>query len=490
MKTLEERVRAATTATAAEITPGSIPPISLISLQQGSEPDRRRPAPGGPGRSRSRWLRLLVPVAAAAAVVTVIAAAVAVTRIAHHAGAGGGKLPAGTVPLAAAPASGARTARGGTAAASALPPYYVSLEPGPLSGGSTRAVVRATATGKALATITPPSPYPNFTAVTAAADDRTFVLAADNDLALIQAQERQAITQKSGAPQGDGASGLRSLLGPGRRIPSSVTVPPEKFFLLRLDPADGTATLSALPTPAEPADEVNDIALAPDGSRLAIALTGAGAGAGAGAAEQQITVVSLGTGSARTWQGPSQEGYYLGGVVLGANPLSWTADGRTLAFEEESPLRGRPQPGQPIYSIQVRLLDTAAPGVDLWSSRAVTISGAPGQAMNITNAMITPDGTRIVAPVETQTAREVAEYSASTGDLVAVLGVRHFQQAYDGGAPTLFWTSFSGSMVIVYDATQGSPLLTSNGGLTPFVLAEVTGSQFKPLPGPDSWGAW
>jgi hypothetical protein len=484
MKTLEDRVRAATRATAAEITPGSIPPLSLVSGQPRSEPHRRRPVPAGPGRGRSRWLRLLIPVMAAAAVAAVVAAAVVVTRIAHHAGTGGGKLPAGTVRLAAAPA-GARTPRGGSAAASALPPYYVALEPGPLSAGSTRAVVRATANGKTLATITPPSPYPNFTAVTAAADDRTFVLAADNNLALIQVQARQLINSR-GPAHGHGTRGSPPALGPGRRIPASVTVPPEKFFLLRLDPADGTAALSALPVPEEPAGEVNDIAVAPDGSRLAIALSGAGD------AEQKITVVSLRTGSARTWQGPSQASPYIGGVVRGGNPLSWTADSRTLAVEEEAPMgRGtQPQPGQPTYGIQVRLLDTAAPGDDLWSSRAVTISGAPADATLITNAMITPDGTEIVAPVETQTTREVAEYSARTGSLVAVLGVRHFQQAYDGGAPTLFWTNSSGSIVIVYDATQGSPLLTSDGGLTPFALAEVTGSQFTPLPGSDSWGAW
>jgi hypothetical protein len=437
MKMLEDRVRAATRATAAGITPGSIPPLSLARPQPHEEP-RGSSFPGGAGRGRARNLRLLVPVAAAAAVVAVVA----VTSLADHTGAG--RLPAGTVPLAAAPAGGTGTGTGtaprGTEGT--VPPYYVTLEPGPLSGASTRAVVRATATGKALATVTPPSPFPNFSAVTAAADDQTFVLAAQNNAELSRA--------------------------------------PEKFFLLRLDPASGTATLSALPIPEEPASEVLDIALAPDGGRLAIALSPLGDAE----QEQEIAVVNLRTGSERTWQGPTRGSYYLGGVVLGANALSWTADGRTLAFEETAALPGRRQPGQPIYSIRVQLLDTAAPGDDLWSSRTVAISGSA------TNAMITPDGAMIVAPVVTQTTREVAEYSASTGNLVAVLGVRHFEQAYDGGGPTLFWTNASGSAVIVYDAKQGSPLLTSDGGLTPFVLAVVTGSQFTPLPGSDSWGAW
>jgi hypothetical protein len=456
MNTLEDRVRAATRATAAEIAPGSIPPLSLAARRRPDRERRQRPVLDGLGGGRPGWRRLLVPAAAAAAVVAVVAAALVVTHVT-----GGSRLPAGTFPLAAAPTGATSTGGGSTAPesssaarvtqSSALPAYYVSLEPGPLSGGSTQAVVRATATGKAVATIKPPSPYPNFDMVTAAADDRTFVLAVDNYAAATQ-------------------------------LKASVPVPPVKFFLLRLDPAAGTATLSALPVPGEPADELVNIALAPDGSRLAIGLsTNTG---------QEITVVNLRTGSARTWQGQNQGGadiqgkYYMGGVVQGGNPLSWTADGRTLAFEEMAPLPRLAQPRWPVYSIQVRLLDTTAPGDDLWSSRAVTISG------DATNAMITPDGTRIVAPVVTQTARQVAEYSASTGDILTIMGVRHFAHANYGGAPTLFWTSSSGSTVIVYDATQGSPLLTANGGLTPFVLAAVTGSQFTPLPGSDSWGAW
>lgn len=423
MNTLEDQVRSATRATAAEIEPGSIGPLSLARRQLHHELPRWL-APGRPSRGRTRWQRLLAPAAAAAAVVAMVAAALAVTHIAHQPG--GSRLPAGAVPLAA-PTSGTGTPAIG------LPPYYVSLEPGPLSGNSTRAVVRATATGKALATVTPPRPFLNFSEVTAAADDRTFVLAADD-------------------------------------------ASKEKCFLLRLDPANGAATLSAPPIPDEPAGHVVDIALAPDGSKLAIASE-------PGNTEVEITVISLETGAARTWEGPIQGSYYISGVVQTGNALSWTADGQTLAFEQEA-VRGNRQSGPETPSIQVRLLDTAAPGDDLWSSRAVAISG------NATNAMITPDGTRIVAPVDTQTTRGVAEYSARTGRLLAVLGIRHFRNADYGGGPALFWTNPSGSTVIVHDAKAGSPLLTSNGGLTPFVLAKVTGSQFTPLPGSDSWGAW
>lgn len=67
------------------------------------------------------------------------------------------------------------------------PEFYVALEligdgqccrPGLPSAPLTEAVVRVTATGTALATIPPPRPYGTFIGVTAAADNRTFVLAA------------------------------------------------------------------------------------------------------------------------------------------------------------------------------------------------------------------------------------------------------------------------------------------------------------------------
>ena len=46
------------------------------------------------------------------------------------------------------------------------------------SGADSAAELRSTQTGTVLATITPPRPYVLFAGVTAAADDRTFVLVA------------------------------------------------------------------------------------------------------------------------------------------------------------------------------------------------------------------------------------------------------------------------------------------------------------------------
>ena len=213
------------------------------------------------------------------------------------------------------------------------------------------------------------------------------------------------------------------------------------------------------------------VALAPDGSKLAVALGAEGQG------QQEIKVISLRTGAVRTWHGKDTP--YLGEVVQGANPLSWTADGRTLAFEA---VTGASQTG-PLH--EIRLLDTTAPGSSLWSSRV-----AMRFSSDAADAMITPDGSKIAVPVITQTTREFAEYSVATGKLVAVLGIRHYRHAGYGGWPLLFWASPAGGTLIVYDDRPHGPQLTKTGEPDAGVLAVVTGSQFAPLPGTDELGTW
>ena len=75
-----------------------------------------------------------------------------------------------------APAPAPQTAAARAAALASVPPYYVALTG--YTGNATahwHAVVRATATGTALATVSPPRPYRTFSWVSGAADDRTFV---------------------------------------------------------------------------------------------------------------------------------------------------------------------------------------------------------------------------------------------------------------------------------------------------------------------------
>jgi hypothetical protein len=111
---LERRVRAATSATAQEIDPGTIAPLSLAG-----QATRSRPGTAGSGRGwrgatgRGRlWLarpRLIAPAAAAAAVLAVIAAALVITGGPHDQQAGG--RPAGPAAKGSAAPSASPTAR-------------------------------------------------------------------------------------------------------------------------------------------------------------------------------------------------------------------------------------------------------------------------------------------------------------------------------------------------------------------------------------------
>ena len=88
----------------------------------------------------------------------------------------------------------AQTATAGqSAGAYGVPAYYVALitaqprsdvenDLASSSWTDTAAELRSTQTGAVLAKITPPKPYVSFTGVTAAADDRTFVVSAQGPL--------------------------------------------------------------------------------------------------------------------------------------------------------------------------------------------------------------------------------------------------------------------------------------------------------------------
>jgi hypothetical protein len=236
MNSIEERLRAAANAAGETVAPDSAPPLRLPR-----SPGWRLRGPGR--RARAAWPRTLVPLAAAAAVTAVVAASLAVTG-----GLSGGR-PA---------SSGAQTSEPGTgrshpgaheapqvlsaadrAALASVPRFYVALNPGAM-GDNDRAQVRATATGAILATVSAPAPYNTWSWVTAAADDRTFVLAA---------QEWTPI------PPGNA----------GTAIENKDDVTPTKFFVLHLSSDGRTARLGALPIPVQPGSVWADQPLAPGG---------------------------------------------------------------------------------------------------------------------------------------------------------------------------------------------------------------------------------
>lgn len=446
MNAIEERLRAATRAAAGTVAPGSAPPLHLPS-----EPDTAPGWPRGPGlRAERHWPGWLAPLAAAVAVVAVVAASLTISGAIH------------------ARRPGARPATGQGAVLTGLPRYYVSLAGGRFGTGPYHAVVRATSTGKVIATVTPPRPYGSFTLAAGSGDGRAFVLAA---------------------------------IRPGNRPV------PTKFFLLRIGRGAGQVTLTALPIPAVPADaEVSGIALTPDAAKLAVALRG-GTGGGTGPA---IRVYTLATGDHRVWTWPG------GGPVTNnaggtGQVLSWAADDRTLAFQQWAG-----------NSIDIRLLDTSAPGNGLradsrlavaWPGDAESFRFVHGRASNVIDgftALITPDGAGIVCATVTETrtaARrplmtELAftEFSASTGRVTRQLYPWRFYRLYPGQSQWVLWTNATGSKLIVAaHRPQSRPARDPSSHDSATYRLEIgvlTGNRFTPLPGAPSaesaapWPVW
>jgi hypothetical protein len=293
-------------------------------------------------------------------------------------------------------------------------------------------------TGAALATITVPRPYGTFVGVTAAADNRTFVLAAQ-ELA---------------------------------RLPLR-TPPATRFFLLRIDPASrlpaSRAQLTPLPIPEQPGRAVTGLALAPDAARLAVT-------AGPFAAPA-LHVFTMATGAERVWDGPRVGPGFGPGAVHGS--LSWTADGRTLALITSG---GPPDSG-------VRLLHTAAPGTSLLASSRLVVPTPTDPANWSDNywrqAMISADGQVIIAVIQIDTqdatqqmggiSQKLVTFSAETGTLLRTLN--HILAR--GGYQQVLWASASAQLLIVSGTQPGPTVGSFNLGHIAGILG---GGRFTPIP--------
>ena len=354
------------------------PDADALLLRLSRSPGRRRP--GLPRWLRragwlpgAGWLRVITPLAAAAAVIAVVAASLAITA--------GGTVASGPRP---------ETTAARAAALASIPPYYVVLT-GYAGQPHRYAEIRASATGAKLATVTPPRPYGTFSRVSGAADDRTFIVAVQRWVPI---------------PAGSKAAAARRLDESARA----------KFFLLRFSPAARTAHLVALPVPGEPgglaersSSGLAGIALSPDGSKLAIALQRPAP------MPPEIKVASVATGAEKTWVWPGHG--WIDDFMATYQPLSWAADGHTLAFQQ----------GHGNYTAGVRLLDTNTPGGSLLSSSKPAAQWQFAED-NAGNIAITPDGSRVIAPVTTflrhplRADLQIREFSASTGKLLRVAG--------------------------------------------------------------------
>ena len=314
---------------------------------------------------RPGWRPRLLPFTAAAAVIAVITA---------------GALVAG--PTAAQEPAAHKPAVSGSVPAS-LPRFYVTTSSGP-GGRGIQAVVRASASGKVTGIVPVPSALPvewadsGGTFVTAAADDRSFIV----------------VVQGGQAPTKTGLD-LR-------------------LFRFAISAAGKPGHLTEL-APAPMRNETTEgIALSPDGKLLAVSLMRDSSADAVGA----IQVLNLATGATRTWSAPARSVYIPG-------PPSWADGSRLIAFtwlrSTQSGLMSAPR--------GIRLLDTAAPGDNLVAGTAIVPSGMVA-AGSIVSALITPDGRDVIVVTwrdltpraSTHTVVvQFAELQASTGRLVRLL---------------------------------------------------------------------
>jgi len=172
MNMVEERIRAAARAAADTVAPDSVPPLELPAARPRRFGQWLRSA-RSPGAWWTPWAARLTPVAAALAVIAIVITVVTVSHPPHQ----GPDLVTGAagrpdVPLGPPASTYVRSGQ--------VPPYFVTLTP---SG----AAVHLTVGGATVATIQPSLPGGKVVAVTAAGDDRTFVLAE-------QGQDRKAVT--------------------------------------------------------------------------------------------------------------------------------------------------------------------------------------------------------------------------------------------------------------------------------------------------------
>ena len=418
MNTVEDKVRMALRDTGEEIAPHTVPPLRLRSTRRGAHWPR---IPG-------RWGTWLTPLAAAAAVAAVVAASLAISATFH-----GHTRTAG--PAMAKRWNGSPV--GPPSALRKVPPYFVALSGPTQAEGDYRAVVRSTVTGRTLATVTPPRPYRVFTWVSGAADDRTFVLAAQRYWHI-----------------GHGQAGL-----PAENRDNTT---PTVFFKLTFAPATHAATLTRLSVPG-PIHFLFGMAVSPDGTRLALDL-----------GLKSVQVVTLATGTVRSWA------WHGSGNIGNWKPMgqifSWSSDGRYLEFQQWG--------GREDETMHIRVLDTAAPGTSLAAARTVvTYPNNYGAGTLATgNSFLTPDGARIVTatsfypPHHTGPAGygQITEYSASTGK--PLFHEDRFSASI--GWQEVLWAGPDGSALVITDPRGAKDRYGGRSN----ILGVLAGNKFTPIP--------
>jgi hypothetical protein len=413
---VEERLRAAARARTDVVS--GVRPLEL--------PDEL-PAPARRTRHASRWFSWGAPIAAAA-LVTALALTLALLRQA------GGPRPGPSVP-----ASGA--------SAASIPRYYVELAYTGSTSAQMKAIVGDDRTGRKVAVLNPTASQ-NFYGVTAAADDRTFVV-----------MNYRNTTQQT------------------------------TWYLLRIAP--GTAHPARMvKLPIKPlVAHVSGLALSPDGRELAIMYRTATTATNA---KTFLTVYSMSSGAAlNTWRTNGPNNGLIGGDGNGAG-LSWVHGDRSVDFRWQIPpvksKSGMFTPGR----ATLRALDVTAGGHDLMADSGLVVQLPMGathkQARTWTepcaNALAAGDGTVVCGPaggsyasgVEARVLLSFASLSAATGKPKHVLYT--YQDQVLNANFEVLWTDPAGSRAItlLLLALKGEKVPASDK------FGVVGGGRFTPLP--------
>lgn len=384
-------------------------------------------------RRARRWLGWGAPIAAAT-LVTALALTLVLLRQAG-----------GPQPGPATPGSGSSAAASGSLAAASIPRYYVALAYISSTSSRTKVVVGDDQTGRQVAVVNP-SAGQSFYGVTAAADDRTFVVASYE-------AARQETT----------------------------------WYLLRLTPgAVHPSQLTKLPIRPVGA-QVNGLALSPDGRELAVMWRAATTATNAAT---QLSVYSLSTGLVLgSWFTPGPVNTLLGVGANGVN-LTWVNGDRSLDFLWGDPV----QDGRKT----IRSLDVTAGGHDLIGDSRLVLRLPAGPAGPASLTREAPCASLLVAsdraaicgsdsfgdkPGDGCSAvpPSFTSYSLITGKQLKVL-YRYQGECgnWQGAQTAVLWTDPAGSHVIalIFLDLQGKPASAPADSL----LGLVTNGHFTPLP--------
>lgn len=245
------------------------------------------------------------------------------------------------------------------------------------------------------------------------------------------------------------------------------------LYRLRAGPGGRTLRVDRLPAGTS-GFQVDDVALSPDGSQLAIAEQCCLASS---RRFDQLQVRSLATGATRTWRTRAHGAPYN---------LSWSAGGRQMGFLWVHSLRSLHGPPP---RTEYRLLDIAGPGRDLLAGRTAT-RVRPDPTSDIPAAFVTADGRAFVTSSNrivhgrdhrVTVISKIIRVSARTGQVQRVL---HTESAT--GVPKVYGRTgpldSQGCAVLDLDDTGQHPLVQC------FVLGRYTfgmvgGGRITPLPG-------